>query len=288
MKQKIYISVTVKILEEDLEIGYAILSDFDFIGMEEFLDKVVLYFEEKKWNEEIKNNLNNLLSTNLSYAKILDVQVIPEKNWNEEWEKNVEPVQISDTLVITPEWKQNNFDCKHKILINPKMSFGTGQHPTTKMMAQMIEEVFNENDNRSIWIDAGTGTGVLSIIAVKFGAKKIYALDNDNWAIENATENVKLNSVQSQVEIMQIDLDEYNFPKADCICANMFLPLIVRSFPKFYNSLVENTGILLVSGILLFDRDELLKSAFENGFELVSDKQELEWCCFKFKIKDRS
>ena len=286
MEQKKYIAVSITILEEDLEIGYAILSDFPFIGMEECLDKVIIYFEEKNWKDEVKNNLNNLLSPNLPDAKISNIEIMSEKNWNEEWEKNVEPVQISDNIVITPEWKSNNFNCKLKIIINPKMSFGTGHHSTTKMMSQMIEDFFVENvQPKNIWVDAGTGTGVLAIIAAKLGAKKIYAFDNDEWSYENAVENIKLNSVQSQVKITHSGIDEYNFPNADCICANMFLGLIIRSFPKFYNSLSSSDGILFVSGILLFDREELLKSAKENKFELISEKQELEWCCFKFKIQ---
>jgi ribosomal protein L11 methyltransferase len=285
MKQKNYISLTININEEDLEIGYAILNDFPFIGMEEMLDRVVLYFEEKDWNDEIKTELNSLLEINFPYSKISDIKIIPDKNWNEEWEKNVQPVYISHNIIITPEWKMADFDCKYKIIINPKMSFGTGQHSTTRLMATMIEEFFIENGIKDIWIDAGTGTGVLSIITAKLGAKKIYAFDNDEWAYENAVENVKLNSVQDKVEVLHTGIDEYNFPKSDCICANMFLGLIVCSFSKFYTSLKENNGILFVSGILLFDRDNLLKSANENGFILLKEKQELEWCCFKFGIQ---
>ena len=285
MKNKNYYAITLDILEEDLEIGYAILTDFPFIGMEELFDKIILYFEERDWNDAVKNNLENQLFANLPNSKISNIQIMPEQNWNEEWEKNVEPVIISDTLVITPQWKAYNFDVKNKIIINPKMSFGTGQHSTTKQMAIMIENFFTKKKKKNIWIDAGTGTGVLAIISAKLGAKKIYAFDNDEWAIENAIENVELNSVQDKIKIIHSGIDDYDFPKADCITANMFLGLIIRSFKKFYNSLKMSYGTLFISGILLFDRDELLKSAIENGFDLVEERQELEWCCFEFKVK---
>ena len=290
MKQKKYVAVSIRILDEELEIGYAVLTNFSFIGIEELPDEVVVHFEEKDWTDEVRDKLNQSLATNLTNASITNIEIILEKNWNEEWEKNIEAVQISDALVITPECKKNNFNCKHKILINPKMSFGTGQHSTTKLMAQMIEEFIKENGNqlKNLWVDAGTGTGVLAIIAAKLGVKKIFAFDIDEWAIENTIENVNLNLVESQIEVLLSSIDKYNFPDADCICANMYFDLVTRSFVKFYDSLKTNNGILFISGILVFDRSDLLKSAEENGFELVSEKQELEWCCFKFKIQDNS
>lgn len=286
MKNKNYINVTISVLEEDFEIAYAILVDFEFLGMEEKFDEIILSFDEKNWNENVKKDLIQKFSEFLPNAKIEKIEILSEKNWNEEWEKNVQPVIISNSLVITPEWKADDFNCNYKILINPKMSFGTGQHSTTKLMAKMIEEFFvnDKINNKKIFVDAGTGTGILAIISAKFGADKVYAFDNDEWAYENAIENVKLNAVSEQVEVTNSGIDEYIFPKSDCIFANMFLGLIIRSFPKFYNSLNEK-GILFISGILLFDRDELLKSATKNGFELLEEQQELEWCCFKFKIK---
>jgi ribosomal protein L11 methyltransferase len=286
MEQRKFINVTISVLEEDYEIAYSILTDLEFIGMEEKLDEIILSFEEKNWNKNIQKELEQKFATILPTAKITNIQTLFEKNWNEEWEKKVEPVIISDDMVITPEWKKEQFDCKYKILINPKMSFGTGQHSTTKLMSQMLVK-FYESDTehkKNIWIDAGTGTGILAIIAAKLGAKKIFAFDNDIWSYENALENVELNNVAEAVEVTQSDIASFDFPSSDCICANMFLGLIKSAFPFFHKSLLVAKGILFVSGILLFDREELLEAAKSIGFILIEETQEFEWCCFKFKI----
>ena len=290
MQLKNYINVSISVREEDFEIAYAILTDLNFIGMEEKFDEIILSFEEKNWNDTVKENLEKSFDELLPSAKITKIETLSEKNWNEEWEKNVEPVKISENIVITPEWKSKEFNCKHKIIINPKMSFGTGQHSTTKLMAKMLEKFMleksekqNSEKQKNIWIDAGTGTGVLAIIAAKLGAKKVYAFDNDDWAFENAKENVVANKVEKIVEVSQSGISEFDFPKADCILANMFLGLLISSFQLFYKSLFDSKGILFVSGILVYDREELLNSAQQNGFILLEETQEMEWCCFKFE-----
>jgi ribosomal protein L11 methyltransferase len=288
MKQKNYINVSISVAEEDFEIAYGILTDFDFLGMEEKFDEIILSFEEKNWNTEVENRLKSELQDLLPNAKINKIEILSEKNWNEEWEKNVEAIQINENIGIAPEWKLHELNSKLKIIINPKMSFGTGQHSTTKLMTKMIEKTLKPNQ---IWIDAGTGTGILAILAAKLGAKKVFAFDNDEWSFENALENVKLNKVEEIVEIQQAKIEDYDFPESDCICANMFLNLIISSFPKFYNSLKNNdlseNNFLLVSGILVYDREELLENATKNGFILVEESQDLEWCVFKFKKQNK-
>jgi len=283
---KNYFSLSILIKEEFFEQAYFFLSDVPFIGMEEKYDEIILYFEEKNWNDKIHSDLLSFFNNNMISAKISSVKILPEKNWNEEWEKNLEPIIISKDLIISPESKQNLFDCKNKILINPKMSFGTGHHSTTKLLAIMIENFFKENNSlkKDIWIDAGTGTGILAIIAAKLGAKKVYAFDKDEWALENSKENIALNKVNHIVNIEQCEIENFVFPESNCVCANLFLGLIIKSFPVFWNSLAKHNGILFVSGVLLFDREELLFSAKENGFFLLDEMQELEWCCFKFGL----
>ncbi len=276
-----FINITLSILEENFEIAYAVLMNFDFLGMEESLDTIVLSFEEKTWNDEVRNNLISKLTEVLPKAKIIKEEVLEEKNWLQEWEKAVKPIKISDNIGITPEWKQDEIDSKIKIIINPKMSFGTGEHATTKLMAQFTERVIKPGQ---IWVDAGTGTGILAILAAKMGAKKIYAFDNDEWSFENAFENAELNKVSEKIDIKLSTIDEYEFPQADVVVANMFLNLIVSSLDKFYKSISERKGKLLISGILIYDREELIEKAQSAGFTLEDEAQEDEWCGFLFKV----
>ncbi len=276
---KKYVNVSLAILEEDFELAYAVLIDYNFIGMEELFDEIILSFAEEQWNDEIKNNLMQRINTILPNTKIIKEEIIEEKNWIEEWEKNVEPIKISDNIIITPAWKASDTSVKLKIIINPKMAFGTGQHATTKLMAKLVEKVAKPGQ---IWIDAGTGTGVLAIIAAKLGAEKVFAFDNDEWSYDNAADNANVNGVADKIEISLSGINEYDFPQVDCISANMFLNLIIHSLPKFYNSLKNNNGILLISGILIYDRDELVIKAAENNFKLIDELHEDEWCCFHF------
>lgn len=278
---KKYINVTLNILEEDFEFAYGVLIDFDFIGIEERLDNIIVSFDKDKWNSSIKNDLIIKLKSILPYVEISKEELIEDRNWIEEWEKNIKPIRISDSIYITPEWRKDEIDVKFKIIINPKMSFGTGQHATTRLMAKFIEDICKPGQ---IWIDAGTGTGILAILAAKLGAKKIYAFDNDEWSYENAKENAILNSVIDKIEIKLSNIYEYEFPKSDVIVANMFFNLIVASLQKFYDSLFESKGILLVSGILVYDRDEVIKRSENIGFKLVTELREDEWCGFLFKI----
>ncbi|MPN00935.1 Ribosomal protein L11 methyltransferase [bioreactor metagenome] len=146
----------------------------------------------------------------------------------------------------------------------------------------MIEE---NNQNKEIWIDAGTGTGVLAVVEAKLGAKKVYAFDNDDWSYQNAKENVLLNKVDDIVEVSQAEIAEFDFCEVDCISANMFFSLIISSLPKFYKSLQQNKGTLFISGILVYDREELITITEKNNFILIEEMQELEWCCFRFIAK---
>lgn len=282
---KKFVNVTLGILEEDFELAYSVLVDFDVLGMEEKFDTIIVSFDENKWNDDVKKELEDSLKKILPYAKIKNEETILDKNWVEEWEKNVKPIKISDNIYITPEWRQNEIDAKIKIIINPKMSFGTGQHATTKLMAKLTEDVCKPGQ---VWIDAGTGTGVLAILAAKLGAKKIYAFDNDEWSYENALENAKLNGEDDKIDIALSTIDEYVFPKADVIVANMFFNLIISSLDKFYNSLFDSKGKLLISGILIYDEKELIQKAEESGFKLEQVLHEDEWCGFLFKAIDKN
>ena len=282
---KKFVNVTLGILEEDFELAYSVLVDFDVLGMEEKFDTIIVSFDENKWNDDVKKELEDSLKKILPYAKIKNEETILDKNWVEEWEKNVKPIKISDNIYITPEWRQNEIDAKIKIIINPKMSFGTGQHATTKLMAKLTEDVCKPGQ---VWIDAGTGTGVLAILAAKLGAKKIYAFDNDEWSYENALENAKLNGEDDKIDIALSTIDEYVFPKADVIVVNMFFNLIISSLDKFYNSLFDSKGKLLISGILIYDEKELIQKSEDAGFKLEQVLHEDEWCGFLFKAIDKN
>lgn len=273
-------NITVSIPEEYFELAIATLMDFSVLGIREDFDTLIITFDNDIVNEELINNLLEALQHIYPETKISSQELISPKNWNEEWEKNVPLIKISDRIDILPEWKKSESSAEIPIIINPKMSFGTGQHETTRLISRLMEKYCKPNQN---WIDVGTGTGVLAILAIKLGANSVFAFDNNEWAIENARENVILNKVEEFIEIVEADIEEIELPSADGISANLYANLVIYGFEKFHKSLIEKNGILLVSGILKYQEEEILIEAKRNRFELLEIIYEEEWLSAAFK-----
>jgi ribosomal protein L11 methyltransferase len=275
-----FLNVHLKIYEVDYEILVAYLSEMPFCGIEERYDELIVTFNVNDYNDDIRNEIKeNLESFNSDYI-IIKEEMIDDKNWNEEWENQIEPIIINDDIVITPDWKQDQLNHKLKLLINPKMSFGTGHHATTRLVCRMCLDVITPD---TFWVDAGTGTGVLAILAAKLGAKPILAFDNNMWSIDNAKENVLMNDVEDIVKVELADIDEFIIPECDGILANLFRHLLIDSFPKFYQALKNKNGDLLVSGILVYDKEEIIEHALKNGFKLIKEILEDDWTAIHFR-----
>ena len=178
-------------------------------------------------------------------------------NWNEKWESSFSPVQVGNFAAVRATFHAPVSDVRHEILINPKMSFGTGHHATTYLMIQQMQGM-NLFEKRVF--DFGTGTGVLAILAEKMGATDIVAIDNDPWSIENANENIRLNKG------MHIKLVSAEHPPEkqhfDLILANINRSVLLKFIPALSN-LLAPSGYLLLSGILEED-DELLTQAVDS------------------------
>lgn len=280
--KKNYINISLYVLEEDFDSVAAMVSLFPITGIEEKLDQIIISFKEEEYNENLKDELINYLKQSFDYIKIKTIEKIEDENWNAEWEKNVPIVHVSDRIAIAPEWRKDEINKEINLIINPKMSFGTGQHATTKLVAQMMETCVKPGDK---WIDAGTGTGVLAVLASKLGAKDILAFDNDEWSVDNTLENCILNKVENEIDVQLINIDTYELPKANGIAANLFLHLINNNLKKFYEALKDNKGDLLVSGILSYNETEIVKNAENCGFETIRLLHEDEWTGFHFRVK---
>lgn len=273
-------NITISIPEEYFELAIATLMDFSILGIREDYDSLIITFDNSIVNEELLNNLLEALRSIYPETKIVSQELISPKNWNEEWEKNVPLIKISDKIEIMPEWKKSESSAEIQIIINPKMSFGTGQHETTRLIARLLEKYCIPNQK---WIDVGTGTGVLAILAIKLGAQSVFAFDNNEWAIENARENLILNNVENAILLQQADIEEIELPMAEGITANLYANLIIYGFEKFHKSLIQTNGILLVSGILRYQEVEIINEAKKKGFEPLEVIYEEEWLAAAFK-----
>lgn len=265
----------ISLPEEQFEIAYGILYQFDVIGIEEQFDSLILCFDKEQFTVEILTDLTASFQDLLPEATVEPSYEIVEQNWNADWEATVQPIVASQNIVIVPDWNNDTFEQPIKIVITPQMSFGTGYHCTTRMMCQLLEQYVKVE---TFWIDAGTGTGVLAIAAQRLGATTIYACDNDEWSVLNTNENLERNDLTGRITVEQVDLIQQALPlNAHGIVANLYRNVILPCLPMFYASLSAHKGILLLSGILVYDAEEIITAATNTGFTHLQTIQEDEW-----------
>jgi len=195
-----------------------------------------------------------------------EAKVIPHQNWNEQWEKDFHPVFVEDYATILAPFHDQNLGKGMVVRIQPQMSFGTGHHQTTWMMTKALFELGNIPEEV---LDMGTGTGVLAIVAENLGAKRILAIDIEEWSAENARENAQLNNCQN-IECVWGDQDKIDGHKFGLIIANINKN-ILKAQMKTYAEALKNDGRLLLSGFFSTDVDELV--TFASAFGLTLEKQ---------------
>ena len=180
-----YIQITIQDIEQeksDQLVAY--LSEIGFDGFEEEKNCLKAYISSPDFDEASVEKITGSLQVN--YTKT----IIEETNWNQLWESNFEPVVVEDFVAVRADFHEPVKQARLEIIIAPKMSFGTGHHATTYMMMREMKEI--DFTNKTVF-DFGTGTGVLAILAEKLGAMNIVAVDNDEWSISNAEENIARN-----------------------------------------------------------------------------------------------
>lgn len=207
----------------------------------------------------------------------VDLHRVEYRDWAEEWKKSFKPILVTDDIVILPEWDKSNFPGKIVVRIKPGMAFGTGDHATTQLCIRALAKSVKPGDRV---IDVGCGSGILSILSVKLGSSYALGLDIDQDAVNNAEENLALNSVESVVEIRQGTANAGIPPESfDLAVANINRMEIVESYDKI-EPLVKSGGTLIFSGIL--DGEEGYMVDFFKRQELndVEITRQDEWVCF--------
>lgn len=254
------------LIAELSRINYDSFQEFD-AGIEAFIE--VDCYEKSKLLEVLnKYGLGNQFHT----------EKLENINWNKQWEKNFDPVYIEDRVQIRATFHEKKADFIHDIIINPKMSFGTGHHETTHLI---IAEQLSINHGKKKVLDVGTGTGVLAIMADKLGAKWIDATDIDDWCIENSHENFELNGLQN-FKILQGTIDKLTLDGSyDIIIANINKNVLLNELP-IYSDLLANDGILVLSGFYSDDIDDLKAKAVQNNLLFKHSKTRNNWAMMHF------
>ena len=258
------------------EIAIANLAELGFESFVENSDGIMAYISNELFDEKrIGHLLNEIMDEEVDYK--VSSRVIPHQNWNKTWESEFEPVHVGNKLSILAPFHDKSVANEIQIEIMPKMSFGTGHHQTTQLMCEwMFDLDFKE---KSV-LDMGAGTGVLAILAEKFGAKNILAVDIEDWSAENIVENGKRNNCLN-IESRCGDIDCIHEDEFDVILANINRNILVEQLPYYSNKLIKG-GFLMLSGFLESDLDMLITIASKNGFTFLDKKNKDVWYSLKF------
>jgi ribosomal protein L11 methyltransferase len=251
-------------------------------------ERLRTYFPQNGKEKEVLRALQRYLKSlqritpGVPRSKIETVS-IPEQDWGENWKRFFKPVQVSSKFWVKPPWSRIRLKKGQiPIDITPGMAFGTGTHASTHLCIQALEERIKKKELSVL--DVGTGSGILSIVAAKLGAKEVWGIDIDGEAVENARENVGLNHVSDFVEIRKGSIGNLQ-KKFDVVVANIDLKSLKRMKRPLLNHLKDH-GVLILSGLLEGEKEGLCESYLETGLlRRIKDAQEGEWVCLTFKKK---
>ena len=276
MADSIYIGYTFKV--EPFQPGTEILiAELGYAGFESFVetpDGVIAYIQVGDHSESILESIYILNSSEFEIT--YNFETIKQTNWNAEWEKNFNPIVVGDQCAIRAPF-HDPFDVKYDIIIEPKMSFGTGHHETTHMM---IEHVLASDFTKKSVLDMGCGTGVLAILAMKKGASRVEAIDIDNWCYLNSLENTSRNDCD-QINVFEGDASLLEGKRFDVIIANINRNILLNDLSTYVACLNKNASLFL-SGF--YDSDiELIQASCENlGLKFETKRTRNNWVALKF------
>ena len=209
-----------------------------------------------------------LQAKGISYAE----GIVEPTNWNQVWEDSFSPVSIGKNWYIRAEFHPKGTDFKHEIVISPKMAFGTGHHATTYMVLEQMDKL---DLNEKTVLDLGCGSGILAIAAEKLGASSVLAVDYDPLSVENTIENANLNNCL-KIKAEQANVYSFNEGKFDVILANINKKVLTDNLKKMIRFLRKN-GILIISGILVSDVNDLLRPLSLNANYQIFERE--KWTC---------
>ncbi|MGC4036004.1 MAG: 50S ribosomal protein L11 methyltransferase [Chitinophagaceae bacterium] len=256
----------VNLSEQEKEILIALLSEKGFDGFEERENDLDAFIPAENYNDDTLDGIG------FPFAK----SNIEPENWNEVWESNFHPVIVDDFVAVRADFHPPVNNIRFDIVITPKMSFGTGHHATTHLMMQQMREI--DFTGKTVF-DFGTGTGILAILADKLNASMINAIDNDEWSINNATENIQQNNCNN-ISLRLSDKPSTG-QQFDIILANITKNIILENFSVLSRQLNKN-GILLLSGLLEGDEEEILNEGKKHLLTPGLRLKERNWLCMRF------
>lgn len=255
----------------------SILAESAYESFSETPEGMIAYVPAARFNEITLNEFipETLFGSVINYTW----ELIPGQDWNHEWEKNYfQPIVIGTECVIHSSFHTGYPKAEWDIVIDPKMAFGTGHHETTSLMIEYLLEL---DPNGQSFLDMGCGTAVLAILASMKGAGPLLGIDIDEWACENALENVKLNATQN-VEILQGDaLTLEGKGPFDLVFANINRNILLNDM-KAYVDTMKAGSHLFMSGFYTEDLPAIRSNAENLGLSFIDSKSRNNWCACRF------
>lgn len=254
-----------------------LIAELGYAGFESFVENdegVTAYIQKEEWNENILDDIQILKHPEFTIE--YEFYDIEQTNWNAEWEKNFKPIVVDDLVTVRAPFHDKP-KTKYDVIIEPKMSFGTGHHETTHMMIQHILK--NDFKEKSV-LDMGCGTGVLAVLAEKVGATKLDAIDIDNWCYINSLENVERNNCK-HISVFEGDVKLLDGKHYDVIIANINRNILLADIPQYATCLNEN-GMLFLSGFYEDDITLIEAECKKYMLKLEEIIQRGQWVSLKF------
>lgn len=275
---KQYVEVVIRAeptLSEELS---GALSQLGFEGFWEDGDVLKCYISASRWDGRIEDGLRTVVRMMLRPSSETDppitIRTFEEENWNARWEASIQPLHVTDHLVLAPTWHPYHAGKGETVVtIDPKMAFGTGYHESTRLMLRLLEQRVVPGMRM---LDIGTGTGVLAITAILLGAHSATGIDTDEWAYANAGENARLNGVEDRLNILLGDIHSAPPGPFEIVASNIQPSVIEPMLGEMVRRL-HPLGTLLLAGLLDSDRDPMTAHLHALGLSVRSELRENEW-----------
>ena len=265
-----YIQVSITCLEEYREI---LIAELAAVGFDSFLETdsgLEAYVPQDLF---ARDSFDEVIATYREAASLTVVEgILPKVNWNEEWEKNYDPIEVDQLVYVRASFHAPKSGFRYEIVINPKMSFGTGHHATTFQLLSMQGKI--DHQGKRV-LDVGSGTGILAIMAHLLGAKQVEAFDIDSWCVDNGNENFDLNQVATRMGLGTIREVQPKGPYG-LILANINKNVLLDEL-EIYASLLTDQGLLLLSGFYSEDIADLVQAASAQGLSLTMQTTKDNW-----------
>jgi len=260
----------------DPELLSGLMWEFEITGLLENDDHISVFTSDNSSanEEQFSVALMKLKNEKLIESFKIEKEILEDKNWNELWEKSREVIRVSDRIVIKPTFKEYSAMPDEIVLtIDPKMSFGTGEHQTTKLILRLLEKYIKPGMKV---FDVGSGTGILAVASVKLGASRAVAVDFDEICLENCKENSLINEVNDSVEIITGEIDDVKEKDFDLILANIQKNVLLEIAEKIKSKL-KSGGVVILSGLLDIDKEAIEEKYHSIGFATLQIEKMDEW-----------